>query len=170
MRTLAVIYERIEARAREVAAAREDWPCRRGCDECCRRLAAPPEATRAEWERVWAAYLRLDERTRAAVRERVEALKQSERTAASSGATDARYVCPLLDPAEGACLVYADRPAACRMYGFFVARDGGRYCGRIETFAPRLDVVWGNHEGVEHDLRRLSGPPVSILDWFATRT
>ena len=33
-------------------AARPDWPCKRGCDDCCRSLASPMRISRAEWERI----------------------------------------------------------------------------------------------------------------------
>ncbi|MBW4469884.1 MAG: hypothetical protein KME45_05710 [Stenomitos rutilans HA7619-LM2] len=38
----------IEARAQAIRADRDWWPCRRGCDACCRRLAYPPELSAAE--------------------------------------------------------------------------------------------------------------------------
>jgi uncharacterized protein len=57
-------------------------------------------------------------------------------------------VCPLLE--RGACLVYEVRPVACRMYGFYVDRDGGQFCDIIE--ALHADVVWGNAAAVDAEL------------------
>lgn len=159
-RSLAVIYDDIAARAGAIASAHGAWPCRRGCDDCCRALAAPPTATRAEWERLWPAFLALPPEQRAEIRARVSALAQAPREQPS--------VCPLLDRHTGACLVYADRPAACRTYGFYAARDGGRWCHRIETIATTdPTLVWGNHAAVDRDLETLSGAPIDLTAWFA---
>lgn len=42
------------------------------------------------------------------------------------------FVCPFLDRVSGACPVYAQRPVACRTYGFYVQRGRGVYCREIE--------------------------------------
>ena len=85
------------------------------------------------------------------------------------GATPAAPVtCPLLDPASGACPVYAQRPVACRTYGFYVQRDKGLYCGDIEAQVASGaldDVVWGNHETIEQQLAAL-GEIRSLHEWF----
>ncbi len=75
---------------------------------------------------------------------------------------------PLLDQDTGACPVYAQRPVACRTYGFYVERDKGLYCHDIEArvSAGQLDdVLWGNQEGVNQQLKRL-GETHSLVDWF----
>lgn len=72
-------------------------------------------------------------------------------------------VCPLLE--DDACSVYAARPIACRTFGFYAGRDGGRWCERIEA-RERADVVVGNHDAVEQRLRSASGPARSVLDWY----
>ncbi len=44
---------------------------------------------------------------------------------------------------------YAQRPVACRTYGFYVQRELGLYCGDIEARVAGgelADVVWGNHD------------------------
>ena len=40
------IYDRVRA----ISEDNLDWPCRRGCDGCCRRLAEIPQLTMAEWD------------------------------------------------------------------------------------------------------------------------
>lgn len=85
----------------------------------------------------------LDEAARAGVEERFRAL---------GAAPERPVVCPLLDAATGACLVYEQRPVACRTYGFYVERDKGLYCGEIERAVAAGeygDVVWGNQAGVQ---------------------
>lgn len=163
-RRLTVLYERIGERTAAIVDAQPSWPCRRGCDGCCHRLARPPELTRAEWAHLWEGFCRLDAGTRRRVRARVAAL-------AGELARGARhFVCPLLARDTGACLVYAHRPAACRMYGFYVSRGDGRYCELIHARVEQGElegVVWGNHDAVDAELARAFGAPVSIIDWFA---
>ena len=51
----------------------------------------------------------------------------------------------MLDRADGACLVYAQRPVACRTFGFYVQRDLGLYCKDIESRVADgalTEVVW----------------------------
>ena len=126
MKRLLAIYEEIDRRAK----AFPSWPCRRGCDHCCRSLAEPMRITRAEWELL-----------REAIGEYVP--------------SDDPRVCPFLDTDEGACRVYAHRPAACRTYGYYVERDKVLGCSQILA-RENDDVVWGNAESVAHALATLS--------------
>src|SRR5262245_38625010 len=126
---------RIAARVEAVRAVRPDWPCRRGCDACCRSLARPLEMTAVEWARVDAAVSALDPAARATVAERVAAVR------------DGPTVCPYLDEIRGECRIYEARPLACRTYGFFVARDGAEHCSIIEedvAVRGEAGLVWGN--------------------------
>ena len=69
--------------------------------------------------------------------------------------------CPLLDPASGACPVYAARPIACRSYGFYVERDKGLYCSEIQNRVASGaydDVIWGNHQAIDTTLGGLGKP------------
>ncbi len=78
-------------------------------------------------------------------------------------------ICPLLDKAKGACLIYAHRPIACRTYGFYVQRDLGLYCKDIETRVSDgmlTEVVWGNDDGIDNRLRAL-GESRELPEWFA---
>ena len=134
-------------------AGRGDWPCRRGCDRCCRNLAAIPQLTRAEWERLRGRIRELP----AAVHARILEL------------TDLRpVVCPLLDSDSGACLVYEQRPIACRAYGFYRERESGLYCPEIEAAVERGEfdgVIWGNFESV-----RPREEATSLLTWYQQET
>jgi Fe-S-cluster containining protein len=162
-RRLAVLHDRIAERTATILEAQPSWPCRKGCDTCCHRLARPPELTHAEWAELWQGFLALEPETRRQVRARVTALAED----VARGAR--HFVCPLLARESGACLVYAHRPAACRMYGFYVSRGEGRYCDLIHDRVSRGDldgVVWGNHDAVDLELAQAFGAPLSIVEWF----
>jgi Fe-S-cluster containining protein len=111
--------------------------------------------TRAEWARLRDGIAALGADARDAALARLRALPR-----------DTRVACPLLDTARGECTVYAHRPAACRAYGFYAARDGGRHCADVGAVAGD-DVVWGNHEALDRALVALSGEPRSVIDWAA---
>ena len=44
------LHSDIDDRVRTISEDSLDWPCRRGCDGCCRRLAEIPQLTMAEWD------------------------------------------------------------------------------------------------------------------------
>lgn len=99
--------------------------------------------------------------------ERLEEI--SREIAALAGQLSRPIVCPMLDRAEGACLVYAHRPVACRTYGFYVQRDLGLYCKDIESRVADgalAEVVWGNHDVIDRRLRDL-GESRELPEWFA---
>ena len=150
--TLAHLDTDIEARVSAIRAAHPDWPCARGCDGCCHRLATLPELTPPEAERLRAAIAMLPATEIAAIRARLAAL---------GPAPSPPVTCPLLDPTSGACPVYAARPVACRSYGFYVERDKGLYCTEIKNRVASGvydDVIWGNHEAIDTTLGRLGKP------------
>ncbi len=64
----------IEFRVQAIRVDRDWWPCRCGCDFCCRHLAHPPELSPAEWERVNAAVAGLPTSIQASVEQRIDAL------------------------------------------------------------------------------------------------
>lgn len=146
-RRLALLDRDTAETAARIVDARPDWPCQRGCDTCCRNLAAPLPLARAEWERIAAE------------------LSAPQRAAIVARLAEPR-VCPLLDRESGACTVYAVRPVACRAYGFYVARDGGRWCSLVED-APELtdSVTLGNHERLEQALAAL-GEQRTLAEWL----
>jgi uncharacterized protein len=149
MSDLPGIHADIDARVLTIRSARPDWLCGKGCDDCCRRLAELPQLTAAEWALLRSGLARLPAPRLAEIRQTTATLARRQ----SSGPV----VCPLLDQTSGACPVYAERPVACRSYGFYVQRDLGLYCHDIEAqvAAGRLDdVVWGNHDAID---QRLAG-------------
>jgi len=125
MERLYEIDEAVRTRVEEIAGSHGEWPCRKGCDECCRRLASSPRVSRPEWERIAAAVAALPPRVAQSVRERIRESAEAPRP----------VVCPLLDTAAGTCLVYEARPVACRAYGFYADRELVLGCGRIESIA-----------------------------------
>jgi Fe-S-cluster containining protein len=158
---LRVLHGEIGARVSATMAAQPDFPCRKGCDYCCRHLASLTLLTAPEWELLREGIDQLAPAVRAEAATRLAAL----------GNQPARpVICPLLDPSSGACLVYAQRPVACRTYGFYVERDKGLYCGdilaRVESGALG-HVIWGNQASVEHRLAAL-GPSRPLQEWAAT--
>lgn len=153
------LHTDIDERVRFIREDRGDWLCGKGCDSCCKRLADVPQLTGAEW---------------ALLQEGLAALLPAQldliatRIAALGHAPARPVTCPLLDPDSGACPVYAQRPVACRTYGFYVDRELGLYCRDIEQQVAdgALDqVIWGNHEVVEQRLARL-GPQRPLTAWF----
>jgi len=156
---LVKLLREIDARASEITSSHADWPCRRGCDTCCRRLAELPRLTRAEWDWLDQGLACLPRDLQVRIGDRIRALKP---------AGEPHAVCPFLDLEAGSCLVYDYRPAACRTYGFYIERDRGLYCGQIEE---RVDsgefagVVWGNVAGVEARLKGL-GERIGLIEWF----
>lgn len=159
MNTLSQLHAEIEARVQGIRASRSDWLCGKGCDGCCRRLADIPQLTAAEWALLQQGLALLAP----------EQLRQIRRTVADlADQTSRPVICPLLDHATGACPVYAQRPVACRSYGFYVQRELGLYCAEIESRVACEtldDVVWGNHDAIDRQLAGL-GERRALTEWF----
>jgi Fe-S-cluster containining protein len=150
------IQEEIRGRVEAIASSHEYWPCRRGCDECCRRLAAAPRVARAEWERIAGAIERLPVDAADAARHRIR----------ESAGASRPVVCPLLAVDTGSCLIYEARPLACRAYGFYAERQYVLGCSRIEAIAEQSpNVVWGNHVTLEERASEL-GQAVELSLWL----
>lgn len=159
MPTLIQIHRDIDTRVAAIRESHPDWLCGKGCDECCRQLAAVPRLTRVEWEELRAGLATLSA-------ERLGEIGQNMALLADGASYP--LICPLLERATGACPVYAQRPVACRTYGFYVQRKQGVYCRKIESRVAEgalSDVVWGNHESVELRLAVL-GEERSLTEWF----
>src|SRR5690348_1258614 len=107
------IQNAVGVRAGEIASTHANWPCRKGCDECCRHLASAPRVSREEWRSIAAALDALP----------ADAAEGARRRIANSGGMAGPVVCPLLDTASGTCLIYEARPVACRAYGFYAERE-----------------------------------------------
>jgi Fe-S-cluster containining protein len=137
-------------------AAHPDWPCRKGCDDCCRNLASVPLVTQPEWTRIAATLDALPPQTAEAARNRIRASANTARP----------VVCPLLDTATGSCLIYDARPIACRAYGFYAERESVLGCHRIASLAQQSrDIIWGNHAALEQRLHSL-GPAAPLPEWL----
>lgn len=146
------IQTAIEQRTESIrASSNPEWPCRKGCDDCCRSLASEPLLSEPEW--------RLLE----------PALTPSQRQRIAAGANAPRPVtCPLLDLDAGACQVYAVRPLACRTYGYYAERDKVLGCHRVEA-AARADssILWGNHAALETRTAEELGAVQPLSAWAA---
>ena len=159
MTKLFQIHADIDARVQAIRENRPDWLCGKGCDNCCRRLSEEPQLTAAEWQLLREGLLTLPP-------ERLQ--KISENIAALAGQQSRPIICPLLDQATGACPVYAQRPVACRTYGFYVQRNLGMYCSDIESRISNgalAEVIWGNHDAIDFQLAAF-GKPLALSEWF----
>ncbi|HYN79395.1 MAG TPA: YkgJ family cysteine cluster protein [Lamprocystis sp. (in: g-proteobacteria)] len=157
---LALLHDDIDTRVRIIREGHPDWLCGKGCGGCCRRLADVPQLTAVEWDL-------LRQGLAALAPERLADLRRD--LAALADQQSRPVTCPLLDQTTNACLVYAQRPVACRTYGFYVQRDQGLYCHDIEglvTSGTLADVVWGNHDAIERRLAGL-GEARPLTEWFA---
>lgn len=154
------IQEAVRLRAEEIASNQANWPCRKGCDDCCRQLASVPRVTQEEWRSIAAALDALPDGTAELVLRRIR----------DSATVSRPVICPLLDTDSGTCLVYEARPVACRAYGFYAERQYVLGCSRIESMGQKLpNVVWGNHAALEERLRLL-GADATLSEWLAQRT
>ncbi len=161
--------EHIEARAQAIRAARNWWPCRRGCDQCCRQLALPPELSSSEWVRVDEAVAALPERVRDQIEQKIDALLMQ----IAAKTVSSQVICPYLDEQERVCSIYYSRPIACRTYGFFVTRTQEQYCQLVETeVALHRDstIVWGNAEVIHNEVERIGGVSVPFHVHYCSRT
>ena len=157
--SLGALHAEVDARTRAIREENPEWLCGKGCDGCCHQLAEVPRLTSVEWELLQAglAVLTLDQLHEIGV-------KISE----LANQAYAPIICPLLDTKQGTCMVYAQRPVACRTYGFYRQRDMGLYCKDIENRVAQGDwaeVVWGNQDTID---RRLSclGDTRALTEWF----
>ena len=142
MRELYQIQSEVHGRTESISSVHGAWPCRKGCDDCCRNLAAAPRMTREEWAEITRALEAMPVELRVSIRRRIRESAHRLRP----------VVCPLLDLNSGACLVYEARPIACRAYGFYAEREKILGCSRIEAAAQSPEIVWGNHAALEDRL------------------
>ncbi|MDB5101278.1 MAG: YkgJ family cysteine cluster protein [Cyanobacteria bacterium RYN_339] len=117
-------------------AVREAYPqghCKAGCSGCCDSQTAIFDVSPVEWEAIAHALDGWEPERKAALAERFRR-EHGPRLKAYKGLSLIRYFepvadryfarrpysCPLLE--NGRCSVYAVRPLACRMYGYFAIR------------------------------------------------
>ena len=157
--TLNHLHSDIYDRVRSISEDNIDWPCRVGCDNCCRRLAEIPQLTMAEWNLLREGlHLLAPEQLHEIIKDVAELSSQLSRP----------IICPMLDQSLGSCRVYAHRPVACRTYGFYVQRDKGLYCKDIQTRVADgawSGVVWGNQDAIDRRLNGL-GDARELTEWF----
>jgi uncharacterized protein len=155
---LPLLDAEIDARVSSLRDAHAYWPCKEGCDLCCRSLPHLPTISKVEWLRLSTAIEALPLEVRDAVYERA-------RLAPATGP----LTCPLLERERGACLVYDARPIACRTYGYYAERDAGLHCERvtaaISEHGESEAIVWGNGEAIATAMRS-HGEPVSLAEWM----
>lgn len=159
MTRLIALHTDIDHRVNTVRDSHPDWLCRRGCDQCCRRLAAIPSLSAEEWDWLKQGLHVLPAEQQQRIADNIRALAQHAQRP---------ITCPMLDPTNGACPVYLHRPIACRTYGFYVQRDKGLYCKEIEAQVEQgqLDnVVWGNHDAIDQQLETM-GEMRLLTEWF----
>lgn len=147
-----MLLDDVERRVAAMEASHGAWPCRAGCDACCRSLGAVPSVTEAELDQLWPAIEALPDAP--AVFQRIEALP-------SAGP----IVCPLLDEHSGRCRVYAARPVACRTYGFYAGRDGDYWCDRVTAHVGdrRDTLIAGNQLAVDRTRDHHLGPSIDLV-------
>jgi Fe-S-cluster containining protein len=158
------IFTIIESRVERILKKRPDWPCHKGCDQCCRQLAQPPVLTAAEWHLLCDALAQLNPVLQQQVGERITALAHKP-----SGP----LTCPLLDDASGTCLVYEARPAICRMYGFYASGMHNLWCDMLQAkyeSGAYDEVVLGNHHPVDRALQQDGGETRSLVAWYQAMT
>jgi Fe-S-cluster containining protein len=153
---LHILQEEIRSRVEDMTSAHGAWPCRKGCDDCCRRLASVPAVTREEWQRIAAQLDHIEPAKSDIIRNRIRQSVTASRP----------VVCPLLDRESGACLVYEARPIACRSYGFYVERESVLGCHRIESIAEEAPgIIWGNGTALQDKLQAF-GAPAELHRWL----
>jgi uncharacterized protein len=160
MQTITQLHADIDARVQTISNEHSNWLCRKGCDGCCRRLAEIPRLTVAEWDLLRDGLAALPAGQLLVIAQKISALTEQ---------TSRPITCPMLDQLQGACLIYAHRPVACRTYGFYVQRDKGLYCKEIEARVSAGDwatVVWGNHDVIDRQLKT-QGDSRDLTEWFA---
>lgn len=156
---LTQLHSAIDQRVKTILENQPDWLCSKGCDQCCRQLANVPQLTLAEWELLRAGLQSLAPERLREISNNMAALNPSR-----------PITCPMLDLASSTCTVYAQRPVACRTYGFYVQRDKGLYCHDIQTRVEDgtwADVVWGNHDAIDQQLAGF-GESRALTDWFGS--
>lgn len=115
--------------------------------------------TEPEWLLLRSSFDLLQETTQQQVFTRIRALTPGED----------RYVCPMLDAEQGACLVYEGRPLACRTYGYYVHDRDEKWCVQVsEHLGSETEArpIMGNEAALERRLARAGRPARRLDEWF----
>lgn len=151
------ICQVVANRVERIASNHAFWPCRRGCDDCCRSLASVPRVSQPEWRCIAKAIDEMPAAVGCELRQRIR----------DSAFASRPVTCPLLEASTGSCLIYDARPIACRSYGFYAERDKVLGCDCIVTISQQKpDVIWGNHPALEEQMDDL-GPAAELFIWLA---
>jgi Fe-S-cluster containining protein len=135
-------------------AVRATYPqghCKAGCSGCCDSQTAIFDVSPAEWEAIEQELARWEPARLAAFKQRFKR-EHGPRLRAYKGLAFVRffepvadryfarhpYRCPLLE--GGRCSVYAARPLACRMYGYFAIR--ARFYERPAVYGCGLQTAY----------------------------
>lgn len=156
------LFQQVASRCQQTATDHPWWPCRAGCDDCCRSLAEEPRFSATEWAALRHALAALPTETQASIAARLDAL-------AADSPTANRRVCPFLDATRGLCQVYDGRPLACRTYGYYADRGDGKHCDQVTTaVAAHNDapIVWGNETALMARAEAALGGVRPLSDWW----
>jgi Fe-S-cluster containining protein len=154
------IQQEVHRRATAIEADHGAWPCRKGCADCCRGLAAEPRISEDEWLVLSAAIAKLPTAIAASALQRIR----------QSAGQPRPVVCPLLDEASSSCLVYEARPIACRTYGFYAEREAVLGCHQIESLGEQSPgILWGNHAALNERLSQL-GQARELSTWLESES
>lgn len=143
--------------------------CGNDCDDCCHAVF---DLTPVEAAALALAFRALPRTTRREARRRAGkaaeafdklaaealALPREERISAFSRA---RVCCPLLH--ENQCLLYAQRPLTCRLYGIPVATEGQSHTCHRSRFAQGKSYPTVDYGKVQAELGRLSEMALKLL-------
>jgi len=155
----------IDAASADAARRSGSWlHCRLGCTQCCIGIFPITQLDAARLREGLAALESEDPAKAAAVRcraaESVQRLRHDfpgDQVIGQLDESDPRYEdfandepCPVLDPATGACDLYAARPVTCRVFGPPIRSEGGigvcelNFDGASESeiLAAELDTSW----------------------------
>jgi len=167
---LADLWDRADqAFARVAEAFPKEVACGSGCDDCCHAVF---DLTPAEVLGLALAFRRLPRA------ERREALRRADKAAGEFDKvarlalgqpeeerleifSRARIACPLLH--QGRCLLYAQRPLTCRIYGIPVAGQGGGHACPRSGFDQGQSYPTVDWDMVQQALGDLSGLALELI-------
>lgn len=175
----------IDAATADAALRSGHWlHCRLGCTQCCIGIFSITQLDAARLREGLAALDTESPEKAAAIRQRAaESIQRLQPNFPGNAATgqldesDPRYEdfandepCPALDPATGACDLYAARPITCRVFGPPIrSEDGIGVCelnfngaNEVEILAAELDTAWSPLEtALNTEAETRSGQPGS---------